>query len=95
MPEGRQVKIVSNVPHLCKFIPIQVCCHIMIKLSEMIITEMLREEDVKKLLPKTVEEFKTVMIDMELEWQFLSAFLAIHSSHLHIKCLKGGSEAMK
>ena len=70
-----------------------VCCFV-IKVSELI-TEMLWEEHVEKLFPNTVEEFKTAMVNMESEWQFLFVFSAIDGSHLPIKCPKRGSEAMK
>ena len=43
----------------------------------------------------TVEEFKTVIVDMESEWQLPFAFSAINGFHLPIKSPKGGSEAMK
>ena len=61
-----------------------VCC-IVIKVSELI-TEILWEEHAENFFRKTVEEFRTAMLDMESEWKFPFEFSAIDGSHLPIKC---------
>ena len=41
------------------------------------------------------EEFLVKMQEMESEWWFEYAFLAIDGSHFPIKCPLGGAQAMK
>ena len=59
------------------------------------IVELHWDDAVTKYFPKTEEDFRKALIDMESEWQFRFAFAAIDGSHLPIKCPPGGPEAMK
>ena len=60
-----------------------------------VIIHLFWEECVTKYFPKSTEEFRQCMIDMETEWQFRFAFSAIDGSHLPIRCPPGGLESMK
>ena len=59
------------------------------------IFEELWPETVEIHFPKTNDEFKEKLLDMDAEWQFSYAFAAIDGSHLLIKFPIGGEEAMK
>ena len=58
----------NNIKEMASIAQSAVCC-IVIEVSELII-EMMWEEHVEKIFPNTVEELKTVVLDMEFEWQF-------------------------
>ena len=50
-------------------------------------------EAVKRHFPKSDEDFKEKLLDMDAEWQF--PFSDFDGSHLPIKCPNGGQEPMK
>ena len=52
-------------------------------------------DSVEKHFPKTEEEFKGNLKEMDSEWQFPYGFCAIDGFHLPIKCPPGAGEAMK
>ena len=59
------------------------------------IVEELWSEAVDRHFPKSDEDFKEKLLDVDAEWQFPYAFSGIDGSHLPIKCRNGGQEAMK
>ena len=59
------------------------------------ILENLGTNFVSNLFPKNQGDFSNMMGEMDSEWQFSFAFSAIDGSHLPMKCLPGGPEAMK
>ena len=59
------------------------------------IVENLWDECVTKHMPKTEEEFRNKMIDMEQLWQFLCCWSAVDGCHIPIKCPPGGPESRK
>ena len=59
------------------------------------IVDILWEEIVNKHMPKTEEDYKTKMVDMEEMWQFPCCWAAIDGCHIPIKCPPGGLEANK
>ena len=69
-------------------------CRIVVEVCTAIIEE-LWSETVDTHFPKTNDEFKEKLLDMDAEWQFPYAFAAIDGSHLPIKCTSGAQEAMK
>ena len=69
-------------------------CQIVVEVCTTIIEE-LWSETVEIHFPKTNDEFKEKLLDMDTEWQFPYAFAAIDGSYLPIKCPSGGQEAMK
>ena len=69
-------------------------CQIVVEVCTAIIEE-LWSEAVEIHFPKTNDEFKETLLDMDAEWQFPYAFVAIDGSHLPIKCSSGGQEAIK
>ena len=60
-------------------------CQIVVEVCTTIIEE-LWSETVEIHFPKTNDEFKEKLQDMDTEWQFSCAFAAIDGSHLPIKC---------
>ena len=60
-----------------------------------LITEILWEEHVEKFFQKTVEEFKTALVDMESEWKFPFEFSAMMAPTCPLNVWKEGSEAME
>ena len=69
-------------------------CQIVVEVCATIIEE-LWSETVEIHFPKTNDEVKDKLPDMDDEWQFPCDFAAIDASHLPIKCHSGGQEAMK
>ena len=59
------------------------------------IVENLWDECVTKHMPKTEEEFRNKMIDMEQLWQFPCCWSAVDGCHIPIKCPPGGPESRK
>ena len=59
------------------------------------IIEELWSETLEIHFPKTNDEFKEKLLDMDAEWKFPYAFAAIDGSNLPIKCPSGGQEVMK
>ena len=59
------------------------------------IVENLWEECVTKHMPKTEEDFKKKMMDMEELWQFPCCWSAIDGCHIPIKCPPGGLQSCK
>ena len=59
------------------------------------IVENMWEDCVSKHLPKTPEEFKTKIVDMEELWQFPYCWSAVDGCHIPIKCPPGGLESCK
>ena len=59
------------------------------------IVENMWEDCVNKHLPKTPEEFKTKIVDMEELWQFPYCWSAVDGCHIPIKCPPGGLESCK
>ena len=57
--------------------------------------EELWSEAVDHHFPKSNEDFKEKLLDMDAEWQFSHTFSGIDGSHLLIKCPNGGQEVMK
>ena len=69
-------------------------CLIVKEVSEAF-AKTLWKEAVDKHFPNTKEDFKKLLLNINKEWQFLYDFRYIHGSHLPIKCLNSGAEAMK
>ena len=59
------------------------------------IVENMWEDCVNKHLPKTPEEFKTKIVDMEELWQFPYCWSVVDGCHIPIKCPPGGLESCK
>ena len=59
------------------------------------IVENLWDECMTKHMPKTEEEFRNKMIDMEQLWQFPCCWFAVDGCHIPIKCPPGGPESRK
>lgn len=59
------------------------------------IVENLWDECVTKHMPKSEEEFRKKMIDMEQFWQFPYCWAAVDGCHVPIKCPPGGPESRK
>ena len=59
------------------------------------IVENMWKDCVNKHLPKTPEEFKTKIVDMEELWQFPYCWSAVDGCHIPIKCPPGGLESCK
>lgn len=59
------------------------------------IVENLWEECVTKHMPKSEEEFKKKMLDMEELWQFPCCWSALDGCHIPIKCPPGGLQSCK
>ena len=59
------------------------------------IVENFWDECVNKHMPKSEEEFKKKMIDMEQFWQFPCCWAAVDGCQIPIKCPPGGPESRK
>ena len=59
------------------------------------IVEFLWEDIVKKYMPKSEEEFRSKILDMEEAWQFPCCWSAVDGCHTPIKCPPGGLESYK
>ena len=59
------------------------------------IVECMWADSGSKHMPKTIEDFKKKMLDMEEMWQFPYCWAAIDGCHIPIKCPPGGSESCK
>ena len=57
--------------------------------------ENLWTDAVVRHFPKSVDDFRNKLQEMECEWQFKYAFAAIDGSHCPIKCPAGWAECMK
>ena len=68
-------------------------CQIVVQVCKAIVEE-LWSEAVACHFPKSDEDFKEKLLDMDAEWQFPYAFSGTDDSHLPIKCPNGGQEAM-
>lgn len=69
-------------------------CSIVIEVSQALVS-CLWEVSVQKHMPKTEEDFKNKMLDMDESWQFTCCSAAIDGCHIPIKCPSGGMEACK
>ena len=69
-------------------------CHIVVEVCKATVEE-LWSEAVDRHFPKSDEDFKERLLDIDAEWQFPYAFSGTDGSHLPIKCPNGGQEAMK
>lgn len=59
------------------------------------IVENMWVDCMSKHMPKTAEDFKEKMLDMEEMWQFPYCWSAIDGCHIPIKCPPGGLESCK
>ena len=59
------------------------------------IVECLWEDSVTKQMPKSEDEFKSKILDMEEAWQFPCCWSAVDGCHIPIKCPPGGLESCK
>ena len=59
------------------------------------IVECLWEDSVTKHMPKSEDEFKSKILDMEEAWQFPCCWSAVNGCHIPIKCPPGGLESCK
>ena len=59
------------------------------------IVECLWEDTVKKHMPKSEDEFRRKILDMEEAWQFPCCRSAVDGCHIRSKCLPGGLESCK
>lgn len=59
------------------------------------IVECLWEDSVTKHMPKSEDEFKSKILDMEEAWQFPCCWSAVDGCHIPIKCPPGGLESCK
>ena len=73
---------------------ISTVCTITSEVSQAII-DCLWKESVSKYMPKSPEDFKEKIIDMNVMWQFPSCWAALDGSHIPIKCPTGGMIACK
>ena len=69
-------------------------CQIVVEVCKAIVEE-LWSEAVDCHFPKSDEDFKEKLLDMDEEWQFPYGFSGIHGSHLPIKCPNSGQGVMK
>ncbi|XP_065070679.1 uncharacterized protein LOC135695493 [Rhopilema esculentum] len=69
-------------------------CQIVNEVSAAIVNN-LWDETVTCLFPRTTQDFRNCMEEMESEWQFPYCFGAFDGSHIPIKCPHGGAEACK
>ena len=60
-----------------------------------VIVECLWEDSVTKHMPKSEDEFKSKILDMEEAWQFPCCWSAVDGCHIPIKCPPGGLESCK
>ena len=69
-------------------------CNIVQEVCQVLV-DHLWSESVSCFMPKTREEFKKKMLDMEEFWQFPCCWAAIDGCHIPMKCPAGGQEACK
>ena len=69
-------------------------CKIVIEVCNAII-EKLWTDPVDRHFPKSVDDFRNKLQEMECEWQYKYAFAAIDGWHCPIKCPSGGIESIK
>ena len=69
-------------------------CNIVQEVCQVLV-DHLWSESVSCFTPKTREEFKKKMLDMEEFWQFPCCWAAIDGCHIPMKCPAGGQEACK
>ena len=67
----------------------------MVRLEESTVCQKVVKICTKIHFPKTNDEFKETLVDMDAELQFPYAFATFDGSHLSIKCPSGEQEAMK
>ena len=60
-----------------------------------VLVDQLWNESVSSHMPKTREDFKKKMLDMEEFWQFPCCWAAVDGCHIPLKCPPGGLEACK
>ena len=60
-----------------------------------VLVDHLWNETVSNHMPKTREDFKRKILDMEEFWQFPCCWAAIDGCHIPMKCPPGGLEACK
>ena len=53
------------------------------------------EQSVNRHMPKSEEDFKKKILDMDELWQFPFSWSAIDGCHIPIRCPTGGAEARK
>ncbi len=73
---------------------ISTVCSITQEVSQAIV-DCLWKETVSKYMPKSTEDFKEKMIDMDVMWQFPSCWAAMDGCHIPVKCPAGGKIACK
>ena len=59
------------------------------------LVEQLWTDTISRHMPKTEEEFRKKILDMEEFWQFPCCWAAVDGCHIPIKCPPGGQEASK
>ena len=59
------------------------------------LVENLWMDTISALMPKSEEEFREKILDMEEMWQFSCCWSAVDGCHIPIKCPPGGQEAAK
>ena len=59
------------------------------------IIENLWTDALGRHFPKSADDFRNKLQEMECEWQYKYAFAAIEGSHCPINCLAGGAKSMK
>ena len=59
------------------------------------IVEQLWTDTISRHMPKTQEEFRKKILDMEEFWQFPCCWAAVDGCHIPINCPPGGQEASK
>ena len=64
-------------------------------MDAMVAVDHLWSECVSSHMPKTQDDFKKKMLDMDEFWQFPCCWAAIDGCHIPIKCPPGGLEACK
>ena len=84
---------IYTIGEMCGLAKSTVCVIVTETCSAIINT--LWDDTVKKYFPISRDDFKESMAKFGEEWQFPYAFAAVDGSHLPIKCLKGGAQAMK
>ena len=69
-------------------------CNIVQEVCQVLV-DHLWTESVSCFMPKTREEFKKKMLDMEEFWHFPCCWASIDGRHIPMKCPPGGQEACK
>ena len=69
-------------------------CTIVREVSQALV-DCMWSESISHHMPKTEEDFKTKIVDMEELWQFPCCWAAIDGCHIPMRCPPGGLEACK